>query len=165
MKKNISEIDIINQSVELFDRVSSLIDGVKRKLAISFQSELALLYCHVGCQINEFVLHNERAPYGKQIIKNLSKKLIEKYGSGWGDKHIRHCLRSAETFSEEQIVYALSRQLIWTHIRLLCYENETIKRVFYLEMCALHKWNTRTLEEQMDKMLYEHTAIAQKPED
>jgi len=83
MKKNISETDIINQSVELFDKVSSLIDGVKRKLAISFQSELALLYWHVGCQINEFVLHNERAPYGKQIIKNLSKKLIEKYGSGW----------------------------------------------------------------------------------
>jgi len=164
MKNNI-EININTQSDELFGKISSLIDSVKRKIAISVNSELALLYWHIGSQINEFVLNNERAPYGKQIIKKLSQKLTEKYGSGWGDKHIRHCLRIAETFLENQIVYALSRQLNWTHIRLLSYENETIKRQFYLEMCALHKWNTRTLEEQMDKMLYERTAIAQKPEE
>jgi hypothetical protein len=155
MKDNNLEININTQSDELFGKISLLIENSKRKIAITANSELTILYWHVGNQINEFVLQKERAPYGKQIIKKLSLKLTENYGSGWSDKQLRHCLRSAETFSEEQIVYAMRRQLSWTHIRLLSYENETIKRQFYLEMCALHKWNTRTLEEQIDKMLYE----------
>ncbi len=33
-------------------------------------------------RIKEDVLNNERAEYGKQVIKRLAIKLIEKYGKG-----------------------------------------------------------------------------------
>ena len=39
-------------------------------------------------------------------------------------KHIRHCLRIAEAFEESAIVYAVRRQLSWTHLRTISYETE-----------------------------------------
>jgi hypothetical protein len=34
-----------------------------------------------------------------------------------GEKHLRHCLRIAETFPDFQIVSILWRQLSWSHIK------------------------------------------------
>ncbi len=96
---------------------------------------------------------------------NLSVLLSENIGKGWSLKQLMHCLRSAESFSKEQIVSAVRRQLSWTHLKTIAYEENPLKREFYLEIAILQHWNTRTLIEQMDKMLYERTAIAQKPED
>ena len=76
-----------------------------------------------------------------------------------------HCLRSAESFSEEQIVSAVQRQLSWTHLKTISYEKDPLKRQFYLEMTIHQQWNTRTLADQIDKMLYERTVIAKKPEE
>ena len=56
---------------------------------------------YVGKRIKEDVLYNQRAEYGKQVVKNLSLKLVERYGTGWSEKKLRHCIRSAETFSEQ----------------------------------------------------------------
>ncbi len=152
-------------SNNLFGQLCSLIEKSRRKIAVSVNSELAFLYFSAGKAINENILNFERADYGKQVIKNVSNLLTSKYGRGWSDKQLRHCLRVAETFSEEEIVYAVRRQLSWTHIRTLSYENEPLKRKFYLEIAVAQKWNTRTLEEQIDDSLYERTAIAEKPEE
>jgi predicted nuclease of restriction endonuclease-like (RecB) superfamily len=78
---------------------------------------------------------------------------------------LRHCLRIAETFEESEIVYALRRQLSWTHLRTISYENDPTKRSFYLKMAVECRWSTRDLAEQIDKMLFERTALAQKPEE
>jgi len=66
-------------------------------------------------KINDDILENKRAEYGKQIIELLSKQLTEEYGAGWSKKQIRHCLLSAETFWNFKIVVSLIRQLSWTH--------------------------------------------------
>ena len=39
-----------------------------------------------------------------------------------------------------------------------------IKRDFYTEMCRIEKWNVRTLENKVDSMLYERTALSKRPE-
>jgi predicted nuclease of restriction endonuclease-like (RecB) superfamily len=40
----------------------------------------------------------------------------------------------------------------------------SLKRDFYIEMCKLEKWSTRRLQERIQSMLYERTAISKKPE-
>ena len=47
-----------------------------------------------------------------------------KFGKGWSAKQLRHCFRAAESFSEDQIVSALRRQLSWTHIKTMFYEKD-----------------------------------------
>lgn len=40
----------------------------------------------------------------------------------------------------------------------------TIKRDFYAEICRIEKWNVRTLENKIDSMLFERTALSKRPE-
>jgi DUF1016 N-terminal domain len=156
------EIEIQQDLQMLYGNIAELIKEAKTKVAITANTELTMLYWKVGKSVHQFVLQGNRATYGKQIIINLSEMLTLNFGSGWGDKQLRHCIKAAETISEEQIVYALRRQLSWTHIRTIAHEDNPIKRQFYLEMAISQRWNTRTLADQMDKMLFERTAIFQE---
>ena len=90
--------------------------------------------------------------------------LTEKYGKGWSLQQLRHCLRAAEAFPDEQIVYALRIQLSWTHIRTLIFIDDPLKREFYTEMCRTEGWSTRQLSDRIQSMLYERTAISKRPE-
>ena len=61
-------------------------------------------------------------------------------------------------------MHTLCSQLSWSHLRLIIPMEETLKRDFYIEMCKLEKWSTRTLQERIQSMLFERTAISKKPE-
>lgn len=119
----------------------------------------------IGKRINHEILENKRAEYGKEIVKTLSKRLTLEYGEGWSEQQLRHCLRFAETFPDKEILYALSRQLSWTHFRTIMYLKDELKREFYIQMTRIENWNTRTLNEKIDSMLFERTAISKKPEE
>jgi predicted nuclease of restriction endonuclease-like (RecB) superfamily len=60
-------------------------------------------------------------------------------------------------------VYALSTQLSWTHFRAIFSFKEKLKRDFYVEMCRVERWSTRTLQAKIDSMLFERTALSKKP--
>lgn len=150
---------------DLFQSIAFLIQESKHRVAVAVNSELSFLYWNIGKTIRKEVLKERRAEYGKQVIQELSSKLTESFGNGWGEKHLNHCLRSAETFSEKEILYAVSRQLSWTHIRTLMYMEDCIQREFYMEICIQERWSTRLLQERIGSMLYERTAISKKPEE
>ncbi|GAB1450938.1 hypothetical protein MASR2M47_09940 [Draconibacterium sp.] len=152
-----------NEILDLFEAISALIADTRKRVATTVNAEVTLLNFKVGEHIHSFILEGRRAAYGKQIIANLSALLNLKFGSGWSAKHLFHCLRSAESFSQEQIVSAVQRQLSWTHLKTIAYEKDELKRAFYIEMAIHQRWNTRTLAEQIDKMLFERTAIATQP--
>ena len=56
-------------------------------------------------------------------------------------------------------------QLTWTHLRSLMAIEDELKRKFYLEMARIEHWDTRTLDQKIDGMLYERTALSRKPEE
>jgi len=149
---------------DLLGRIKDLIESTKAKVAISVNSEVILLNWKVGEIIKNVILEEKRAEYGKFTMDDLSEKLVAEFGKGWGTKHLRHCLRAAETFSEQKIVYAARRQLSWTHIRTVAYESDDLKREFYLEMSIAEKWTTRELQSSISSMLYERTVISKQPQ-
>ena len=148
----------------LLNDISQLIEQSRLHVAMTVNSTMSTLYWQIGTKINAHVLTNKRAEYGVQVINNLAKQLTAQYGNGWSEKQIRHFLRIAETFTDKDIFYALSRELSWTHLRSIVYIEEPLKRNFYIEMCKLEKWSTRVLQERINSMLYERTAISKKPE-
>ena len=154
----------VTKDDKLLSDISHLIEESKAHVAQTVNAALSLMYWKIGNRINQEVLKSKRAEYGQQIVSTLASHLVEQYGSGWSDKHLRHCLRSAETFTEEQIVYASRRQLSWTHLRTIMYLKDELQQEFYLLMCANEKWTTRQLSDKIDGMLYERTAISKKPE-
>src|SRR5215203_3012696 len=116
---------------DLFADIAHLITESKASVAQTVNTALTILYWEIGKRINQDVLQHKRADYGQQVMVSLSEKLTHNYGKGWSEKQLRHCLRSAETFSEEQIVYASRRQLSWTHLRTVMYLNDGLQREFY----------------------------------
>ena len=160
---NMKELEKL--SPELYSDVCQIIDGTRFRIATTVNAEVCLMNWNIGKRIKEDVLYNQRAEYGKEIIKNLSSKLTEHYGKGWSIYKLQHCVRSAYTFSEEEIVYAVRTQLTWTHLRSLMAIEDELKRKFYPEMARIEHWDTRTLDQKIDGMLYERTALSRKPEE
>ena len=164
-----NELDIINDNsqleISLFSDVCGIIDKARQRVAVYVNSEICLMKWHIGKRIKEDVLYNQRAEYGKHVIKNLATKLTEKYGHGWSDRSLLHCIRAAYTFTEEEIIYAVRTQFTWTHIRSLMFIENPLARQFYMEMCRIEHWGTRMLDAKIDSQLYERTAISQKPEE
>jgi len=156
--------DLPQQSDILFQEIRHFIDTAKQRAAIAINAEITLLYWQIGKRIQTEILQGQRAEYGKQIIATLSQKLTQTYGKGWSDRQLRHCLHFAETFPDEQIISALRRQLSWTHIKIIMYVNDALKRDFYIQICCLEGWSSRQLQERINSMLFERTAISRKPE-
>ena len=156
---------LIEITEPLFGDIQKFINDSKQLVASTANSAITIMYWNVGYRIQQEFLNNERAQYGQQIVTQLASKLRQEYGRGWSEKQVRHCIHFAEIFSEKEIVYALSRQLCWTHFRILMYLNDDLSRSFYLEMAKVEKWSTRTLKEKIDSMLFERTAISKRPEE
>lgn len=152
-------------SNNLFSEIKQLIEEARQTVAVAVNAATTVLYWNIGRRINNEILDNKRAEYGKEVVKTLSKELTQEYGKGWSEQHLRHCLRIAETFPEKGILYALSRQLSWTHFRTIMYLNDELKREFYIQMTRIENWNTRVLNEKINSMLFERTAISKKPEE
>ena len=164
---NVVEIPSSEQQEErqLFNDVCSIIDAARMHVATYANTETLLMNWNVGKRIKEDVLFNRRAEYGQQIVKRLANLLVERYGAGWKDRKLLHCIRAAYTFTEDEIVYAARIQLTWTHLRNIMFIEDPLARQFYIEMTRIEHWDTRTLADKIDQQLYERTAISRKPEE
>ncbi|MBU1097062.1 MAG: DUF1016 family protein [Bacteroidetes bacterium] len=161
MKKGSKKIP--QKAVPLFGEFKHLIEESRKQVAVAVNSTITMLYWQIGKRINKEVLKEKRAEYGKQIVQTLSENLTNEYGQWWGKRHLHHCLRFAETFPNIQIVNALRTQLSWTHIRQIISIEDELKRQFYTEMCKVENWSTRVLQERINSMIFERTAISRKP--
>lgn len=62
-----SQLDKSN-NLDLVKEISLYIEESKQQLAITVNTTLSLLYWQIGKRINEEILQNQRAEYGKQVI-------------------------------------------------------------------------------------------------
>ncbi|PVX32125.1 uncharacterized protein DUF1016 [Pasteurella langaaensis DSM 22999] len=115
----VAEKHLVITEQQLVSEISQLIQSSKQRVAVAVNAELTLLYWHIGQRINQHILQNERAEYGKQVIKNLSKSLTEQFGKGWGRSHLNYCVKFADTFGDLEIVHALRGKLSWTYFTKL----------------------------------------------
>ena len=153
------------ENKSLLEDLKNLITSTKEQVAVSVNSSLTLMYWQIGYKINEDILKNSRAEYGKEIIATVSQQLVEEFGSGFSSKNIRHMMRFNEIFNDIKIVSTLSRQLSWSHFKEIMYMDDSLKIEFYAQMSALDKWSVRTLRNRIDSMLYERTVLSKIPDE
>ncbi len=153
--------DIIkNREQELLSKLSELIEYSKHKISSQANSVLTMLFWQIGKDINEFVLENKRAGYGKQIMSTVSSHLTEKYGRNFELRNLRRMRQFAEQFTDLEIVSTLSTQLSWSHfVELLPIQKDEAK-LFYAQKSAEANWGVRELRNQKEKKLYERTIVA-----
>ena len=149
----------------LLHDLRGLIEETRSTIATTVNASLTMLYWQVGKRIGEEVLKGERASYGEAIVATVSRQLAEEFGSNFSVKNLRHMMRFAESFPDQQIVSTLSRQLSWSHFKEIIYQKDTLQRDFYAELCRIERWSVRTLRNKIGSMLYERTALSKKPDE
>jgi predicted nuclease of restriction endonuclease-like (RecB) superfamily len=97
-------------------------------------------------------------------VSSLAAQLVSEFGRGFGRRNLFHMIRFAEVFPDLKIVQSLITQLGWTHFLHIIGIDDSVKRGFYVEMCRIERWNTRTLGKKIQSMLFERTALSRKPE-
>jgi len=106
------KIIIPNIDVQLVTDLREIINGARSKVATMVNSELTLMYWHIGERINREILGNHRAEYGKQIVSTVATKLQEEFGSkGFEERTIRRMMQFAELFPDLHIVSPLVSKL------------------------------------------------------
>lgn len=150
---------------DLLTELRQLIDSARRRVAVAVNAELTLLYWHVGERIHREILGGQRAGYGDEVVAALARHLCAEYGRGWSARQLRLCIRFAQAYPEVQIVHTLCAKLSWSHLRLLAALDNSIQRDFYTDLCQLENWSVRQLQERMQSMLFERTAISRQPEE
>ncbi len=154
--------NIINNS--LFNQIKNLIEQTKNNVAIAVNSSLTMMYWHIGKLINDEILQNKRAEYGKEIVATVSQQLIKQYGKGYSYSALTRMMKFAKNIDEKNIA-TLSQQLSWSHFKELIVLEDTLKIEFYTQMSIAQNWGVRTLRERIDSMLYERTALSKQPDE
>jgi predicted nuclease of restriction endonuclease-like (RecB) superfamily len=147
----------------LIGELRTLIESTRTRVAMTVNSELVLLHWQVGRRLREEVVGESRAAYGEQVIAGVAASLSAEFGRGFSKRNLHHMMRFAEVFPDPEIVHALRAQFSWTHLRELIAIDDPLRRQFYIELCRVERWSTRTLKAKMDGMLFERTAIAKRP--
>ena len=157
--------EINNNSMEIkyhktdnvFEDVCSIIESAKDYAYKSVNIALVERNWLIGYRIAEEELKgNDRADYGLEIIKKLSKELTKQYGKGFDRSNLYRFLSFYKNFP--QIVDALSRQsgnlLSWTHYRTLLQVFDKKARDWYAKEALEQTWSTRTLQRNIDTQYY-----------
>lgn len=147
---------------KLIQDIRQIVIESKNNAIQSVNSILTMMYWQVGNTINQDILKNNRADYGKSIVATLSRQLQAEFGRGFDEKNLHRIIKFATIFNKEKVA-SLMRELSWSHfVAILPIEDET-KRDFYLHMCKNEKWSVRVFRERVNSMLYERTVLSKHP--
>ena len=132
---------------------------------VSVNASLTLMYWHVGFKINEDILKNSRAEYGKEIVHSVSAQLTQEFGRGYSKRNIADMIKFSQIFNDIKILQTLSAKLSWSHFKEIIYMDDALEIEFYSQMSSIDNWSVRVLRNRIDSMLYERTALSKKPDE
>jgi predicted nuclease of restriction endonuclease-like (RecB) superfamily len=113
-------------------------------------------YWKIGKRIVEEEQRGEdKAEYGKHLISELSHQLSVEFGKGFTEANLWNFRQFYLMFREEKKLYALRRELTWTHYRMIMRVENPSAREYYINEAAEQSWSTRQLERNIHSLYYE----------
>ncbi|MDY0365595.1 MAG: DUF1016 N-terminal domain-containing protein [Arcobacteraceae bacterium] len=88
--------DLKLQNNTLFNQIKELVEQTKQSVIISDNSSMTVMYWHIGKLINDEILQNQRAEYGKEIIATLSRQLTAQLGRGYAVSSLSRMMKFAK---------------------------------------------------------------------
>ena len=155
-----SKLEINTGNTDLISEISLLIEQSQRHITTQANSALTQLFWQIGKRINDEILLNKRADYGKQIVVTLSEKLMTRYGRSFEEKNLRRMLQFSEQFEDFSIVVTLSRQLSWSHFLVLLPIKQAEAKQYYANLSSVEYWSVRDLRKQIASKAFERNEIA-----
>lgn len=151
----------------LANKIEILIQEARQHIVSSVNTTMVYTYYEIGRYIVEDEQNGQnRAEYGKSVLKKLSAYLTPKFGKGFSVDNLQNmrnfylCYSKYETPSRNS-VFTLS----WSHyLKLMRISNPEERRFYEIEAIE-NKWSLRELERQFDSSLYERLALSRNKEE
>lgn len=124
----------------------------QHKLSAAVNTAMVSAYWEIGEQIYKACGENDRAGYGKKLLRYLAEQLTSEFGKGFDESNLR---KMRQFYSVFPIRDTLCPELSWSHYRLLMRIPDEKARAFYTEECAKSAWSVRQLERQINTMYYQ----------
>lgn len=167
----------------ILGEISSLLESARRATSRSVNAILTTTYWEIGRRIVEFEQQGEqRAEYGEDILKLLSRDLTKRFGRGFSERNLRHMrafyglwpiwqtlsAKSQDSNTNKTVIltdvserHPFPRFLLpWSHyVQLLSVQNPEARH-FYEQEAIRGGWSIRQLNRQIDSLFYERTALS-----
>ncbi len=148
---NNAELSAENTS-ETYSRIRNSVITAQSRIYTAVNSAMVQAYWEIGEQIYIACGENERAEYGKGLLKYLSEKLTAEFGTGFTERNLRNMRQFYQAYP---IRHTVCTELSWSHYRILMRISDDKRRDWYTEECAKSGWSVRQLERQINTMFYE----------
>ena len=78
-----------NSSEEIYTSIRSFVITAQNRVYTAINSAMVIAYWEIGEQIYKACGENDRAEYGKSLLKYLSDKLTTEFGKGFTERNLR----------------------------------------------------------------------------
>lgn len=167
------EITSINQ--RFLKNVSEVLEKAKQNVKTAVNLSMVYTYYEIGRMIVEEEQQGEnRAAYGKQLLKELSAYLTSAFGKGYSVDNLKLMRRFYNVYSNDQIGETVFPQfenlptvssgrkfyLSWSHYLKLMRIDNVDERHFYEIEAVKNDWSLSELKRQYDSSLYERLSLS-----
>ena len=168
--KKIGQNSFMDNFVKTDDIVKDMCGIIESSQKAAYQAvNIALVQRNwlLGYRIaSEELQGNERAEYGTELIKKLSKELTQNYGKGFDYSSLYKFVRFYKEFPEilDSVNPKSLPMLSWTHYRVLLQVEDKKARDWYEKEAAEQTWSVRTLQRNISSQYYYRMLGTQKKE-
>jgi len=153
----------IEQSDDFFADIREILRNARHHAAKAVNSAMVDAYWQIGKRIvEEEQGGREKAQYGSELLKHLSKALTEDFGRGFSLANLKNFRQFFLTYPDGRKSYALRSELSWTNHRLIMRVEDEKAREYYLTETAEQNWSSRELERQIATQTYQRLLSTQR---
>jgi len=141
-------MELIVEKSTLYEFSRALILNSRKLVYQTANFAMVETYWRIGEKIVEEQGGTVYAKYGENLLKNVSERLSAEFGKGFTYVNLTNMRKFYLQFPN---VYALRKELNWTHYRSLIRVESSKAREVYMNEAADNQWSTRFLDKQVDK--------------
>lgn len=138
--------------------IRSYVIDAQKHVYSAVNAAMVTAYWNIGKAVYEVCGENDRAAYGKQVLKYISERLTAEFGKGFSVQGLRNMRQFYLAFPDRSRV---REELSWSHYRLLMRVGDEDARMFYAEESVKAGWSVRQLQRQINTMFY-HRILSSK---
>lgn len=146
---------------QTYTAIRNSVISAQSKIYTAVNSAMVQAYWEIGEQIYLACGENDRAEYGKGLLKYLADKLTSEFGKGFT---VRNLQMMRKFYLMYQNANTLCAQLSWSHYRILMRVSDEKRRDWYTEECAKAGWSVRQLERQINTLFYDRLLASKDKE-
>jgi len=135
----------------LYSKIADLLHTARQTVVHTVNQTMVYTYYEIGRMIVEDEQQGkERAAYGRQVLKELSKELTANFGKGFSVDNLQNMRQFYLSYS---IYETTSRKFVlsWSHyLKLMRIENPD-ERNFYEIECAANNWSLKEFQPESEE--------------